>query len=224
MRALLAREDEIAEVAAASAPYHRYWAMVGNGANRVAAAEIRIKLSELCYKAIACDATEDKKHIDLSSEPMILICAAGLEGGVAADVGKEIEIFAAHKAHPIVIASDSAGAWRGAAATIRVPDVHRDLAFLLSTMAGHLYGYHAARAIDAMQRGTSYEPPPTSTLLGGLMAYLREPTSKRLSPMNVNFGLLPPLADPPRKKPERKQAYGVRAQAAMREWLAHAET
>ena len=41
------------------------------------ARELRIKLSELCYKAIACDATEDKKHIDLSSEPMTLVCAAG---------------------------------------------------------------------------------------------------------------------------------------------------
>jgi hypothetical protein len=60
------------------APQRRYWALVGNGKNRVAAAEIRIKLSELCYKSIACDATEDKKHIDLSSEPMILVCAAGL--------------------------------------------------------------------------------------------------------------------------------------------------
>ena len=45
----------------------RYWAIVGNGANRIAAEELRIKLSELCYKSIACDATEDKKHIDLSS-------------------------------------------------------------------------------------------------------------------------------------------------------------
>src|SRR3712207_9089388 len=28
----------------------------------------------------ACDATEDKKHIDLSSEPLIVVCAAGLDG------------------------------------------------------------------------------------------------------------------------------------------------
>jgi glucosamine--fructose-6-phosphate aminotransferase (isomerizing) len=35
--------------------------------NAVAAEEVRIKLSELCYKSIACDITEDKKHIDLSS-------------------------------------------------------------------------------------------------------------------------------------------------------------
>ena len=46
--------------------------------NRIAAQELRIKLSELCYKSIACDVTEDKKHIDLSAEPLILVCAAGL--------------------------------------------------------------------------------------------------------------------------------------------------
>ena len=71
----------IAEAAQhARARPRRYWAIVGNGANRVAAEEVRIKLSELCYKSIACDATEDKKHIDLSSEPLILVCAAGLHG------------------------------------------------------------------------------------------------------------------------------------------------
>ena len=41
----------------------RYWAVVGNGPNRIAANEIRIKLSELCYKAIPEDGTEDKKHM-----------------------------------------------------------------------------------------------------------------------------------------------------------------
>ena len=67
----------IAVAAQRLAPSRRYWAIVGNGANRIAAEEVRIKLSELCYKSIACDATEDKKHIDLSSEPLILVCAAG---------------------------------------------------------------------------------------------------------------------------------------------------
>ena len=35
---------------AARARRRRYWAIVGNGANRIAAEEVRIKLSELCYK------------------------------------------------------------------------------------------------------------------------------------------------------------------------------
>ena len=77
MRAVLAQRPAIAEAARRYAPPKRYWAVVGNGASKVAAEELRIKLSELCYKSIACDVTEDKKHIDLSSEPLILVCAAG---------------------------------------------------------------------------------------------------------------------------------------------------
>ena len=80
MERVLAKRPEIADAARRFAPSKRYWAVVGNGPNRVAAEEVRIKLSELCYKSIAADATEDKKHIDLSSEPMILVCAAGLCG------------------------------------------------------------------------------------------------------------------------------------------------
>jgi len=152
MRELLGREEQVAEAARTSAPPRRHWAIVGNGRNRIAAQEIRIKLSELCYKSIACDATEDKKHIDLSSEPLILVCAAGLEGGTALDVAKEVEIYKAHKACPVVISSDSSDAWRAASSTVRVPDAEPELAFVLSTMAGHLFGYHAAMAIDALAR------------------------------------------------------------------------
>jgi len=149
MAEVLARRPAIAS-AAALAPPRRYWAIVGNGRNRVAAEEVRIKLSELCYKSIACDATEDKKHIDLSSEPLILVCAAGLEGPNATDVAKEIAIYRAHKATPVVIASDGADGFAGAAAAvIRVPPVHPAVAFVLSAMAGHLFGYEAACAIDA---------------------------------------------------------------------------
>ena len=77
MREVIASRAAIAEAARRFAPSKRYWAIVGNGPNVVAAEEVRIKLSELCYKSIACDVTEDKKHIDLSSEPLILVCAAG---------------------------------------------------------------------------------------------------------------------------------------------------
>ena len=149
---VLAARPEIAAAAWAHAPSRRHWAVVGNGSNRIAAAEIRIKLSELCYKAIACDTTEDKKHIDLSSEPLILVCAAGLPPAAAADVGKELAIYRAHKAAPVVIATRGT-AFPSALATIEVPAVHPQLAFVLSAMAGHLFGYEAALAIDAQARG-----------------------------------------------------------------------
>ncbi|CAN5546675.1 hypothetical protein BH20ACT2_BH20ACT2_02020 [soil metagenome] len=152
LAATFATRPAIAAAAQQLAPGHRYWAVVGNGANRVAASELRIKLSELCYKAIACDATEDKKHVDLSSEPLILVCAAGLSGSNADDVAKEVAIFRAHKATPIIIATDGEERFSAALAALTVPVVHPELAFLLAVMVGHLFGYEAALAIDAQAR------------------------------------------------------------------------
>ncbi|TDT17816.1 glucosamine--fructose-6-phosphate aminotransferase (isomerizing) [Ilumatobacter fluminis] len=151
MQQVLAKRDEIGEAARRFAPPKRYWAVVGNGPNKVAAEEVRIKLSELCYKSIASDSTEDKKHIDLSSEPLILVCAAGLRGSTADDVAKETAIFRAHKATPIVVADEGETRF-SAAATITVPPVDPALGFVLSAMVGHLFGYEAALAIDASAR------------------------------------------------------------------------
>jgi glucosamine--fructose-6-phosphate aminotransferase (isomerizing) len=151
LREVLARRDVIADAARRLAPAKRYWAVVGSGTNKVAAEEVRIKLSELCYKSIACDVIEDKKHIDLSSEPLILVCAAGLTGSTADDVGKEVAIFRAHKATPIVIADDGDDHFAGAT-VIQVPSVDPALGFVLSAMAGHMFGYEAALAIDASAR------------------------------------------------------------------------
>lgn len=148
MRTTLSRRDVIADAARRLAPPKRYWAVVGNGPNKVAAEEVRIKLSELCYKSMACDSTEDKKHIDLSSEPLILVCAAGLEGSTADDVAKEVAIFKAHKATPIVVATEGETRYH-ADAVIEVPPVDPTLGFILSAMVGHLFGYEAALAIDA---------------------------------------------------------------------------
>ncbi|MYF96535.1 MAG: SIS domain-containing protein [Holophagales bacterium] len=151
MERTLALRPAIAAAAREYAPRLRDWSVVGNGLDRIAAEEIRIKLSELCYKAIACDATEDKKHIDLSSEPLILVCATGVQGSTAADTRKEIDVYRAHRATPIVIASEGA-AFPSAAAVIEVPEVPPELSFVLATVVGHLFGYHAALAIDDLAR------------------------------------------------------------------------
>jgi glucosamine--fructose-6-phosphate aminotransferase (isomerizing) len=152
MEETLTRRADIAAAAQQLAPSKRYWAIVGNGPNRVAAEELRIKLSELCYRSIACDATEDKKHIDLSCEPLILVCAAGLEGSTADDVAKEVAIYRAHKASPIVVASDGQARFAAALHVIAVPVTHPRLGFVLTAVAGHLFGYEAALAIDAQAR------------------------------------------------------------------------
>ena len=152
METVLGRRDIIGEAARQFAPSRRYWAMVGNGPNRIAAQEVRVKLSELCYKSIAADSTEDKKHIDLSSEPLIFVCSAGLSGSTADDVAKEVAIFRAHKAAPIVVADEDQSRFSSALAVLPVPAVDPRLGFILSTMAGHLFGYEAALAIDAQAR------------------------------------------------------------------------
>ena len=152
MERVLALRAEIAEIAQRHVLRRRDWAVVGNGPNRIAAEEVRIKLSELCYKSISSDVTEDKKHIDLSAEPLILVCGAGLEGSNAEDVAKEVAIYRAHKAAPIVICNEGGDLFEAALDVIRVPAVHPDLAFVLSAMAGHVFGYEAALAIDAQAR------------------------------------------------------------------------
>jgi glucosamine--fructose-6-phosphate aminotransferase (isomerizing) len=150
MESVIAKRGEIGVIARTYAPARRYWAVVGNGPNTVAAHEVRIKLSELCYKSISCDVTEDKKHIDLSCEPLILVCAAGLSDGTATDVAKEVAIFRAHKALPIVIATEGETRFDAAAAVVTVPAEDPALAFILSAMVGHLFGYEAALAIDEL--------------------------------------------------------------------------
>ncbi|MEM7140835.1 MAG: SIS domain-containing protein [Actinomycetota bacterium] len=149
MEKVIERREVIGEAARQFAPSRRYWAIVGNGPNRIAAQEVRIKLSELCYKSIAADSTEDKKHIDLSSEPMILVCAAGLSGSTADDVAKEVAIYRAHKSAPIVVADEDERRFDAALAVLPVPSVDSRLGFILSAMAGHLFGYEVALAIDA---------------------------------------------------------------------------
>ncbi|MGA0063885.1 MAG: SIS domain-containing protein [Ilumatobacteraceae bacterium] len=150
MYEVLAKRADIADAARRFAPSRRYWTVVGNGANAIAAEEVRIKLSELCYKSIACDITEDKKHIDLSCEPLVFVCAVGLGSGTASDVAKEIEIYRAHKALPIVVATAGEQRFGAASAVIEVPAVDPRIAFVLAVMVGHLFGYEAALAIDSL--------------------------------------------------------------------------
>src|SRR5262249_57525550 len=86
--------------------------VVGSGPYRLATAEIRIKLSELCYKSISTDAVEDKKHIDLSAEALVLVCVAGAPPNQVSDLIKEVEILAAHGNRPVVLCDEGTeGIW-----------------------------------------------------------------------------------------------------------------
>ncbi|MFN8016156.1 MAG: SIS domain-containing protein [Acidimicrobiia bacterium] len=148
MKNIISMRPQIAEVAQATALDRRSWATVGNGANAIAAREIRVKSSELCYKSIATDITEDKKHIDLSSEPLIVVCATGIEGSTADDIAKEVAIYKAHKACPVVITDDDTERFDSIENKIVLPKINSYISFILATLAGHIYGYESARAID----------------------------------------------------------------------------
>jgi glutamine---fructose-6-phosphate transaminase (isomerizing) len=153
METVLAGVDRIRASAMRHATARDYWAVVGSGPNKTAADEIRIKLSELCYKTISSDFVEDKKHIDLSSEPLIVICAAGTRGAVIGDIVKDTAIFHSHKALPIVIADEHEDRFDPYAAdVIHVPAAEIHFAPILNTLAGHIWGYFAALAINEGSR------------------------------------------------------------------------
>ena len=153
MRTILAQSDAIKDSAARLAVTKTYWAAVGSGPNKASADEIRIKLSELCYKTISSDFVEDKKHIDLSSEPLIIVCAAGTRNTVIGDIIKDTAIFKAHKATPIVIADEGEDRFDPYADIVfHVPRVSEHLAPILNTLVGHLWGYYAALSINEGSR------------------------------------------------------------------------
>jgi glucosamine--fructose-6-phosphate aminotransferase (isomerizing) len=148
MQRLFDRRDTVAASVKQSVG-KRYWAVVGSGPNKAAADEIRIKLSELCYKTISSDIVENKKHIDLSAEPLILVCAAGNPDVVLEDIAKDVAIFRAHKAATVVFADEGDLRFDSVAdAVIPIPPAPAPLAVILNAMAGHLWGYYAACAID----------------------------------------------------------------------------
>jgi glucosamine--fructose-6-phosphate aminotransferase (isomerizing) len=153
MRTILDMKDQIKESAFKLAVSKQYWATVGSGSNKTSADEIRIKLSELCYKTISSDFIEDKKHIDLSSEPLIIICAAGTRESVLGDIIKDTAIFHAHKASPVVITNIGENRFDLYAKDVfKIPETKEHFAPVLNTLVGHIWGYYAALAINEGSR------------------------------------------------------------------------
>ncbi|MEQ7872756.1 methylenetetrahydrofolate--tRNA-(uracil(54)-C(5))-methyltransferase (FADH(2)-oxidizing) TrmFO [Sphingomonas sp. ASV193] len=82
-------------------------------------------------------------------------------------------------------------------------------------------GLLAARFAIAEARSRPLPPPPPETALGALLEHITGGAdADSYQPMNVNFGLMPPLNGPKVKKGDRKRAYTDRARAAFGEWLA----
>jgi methylenetetrahydrofolate--tRNA-(uracil-5-)-methyltransferase len=83
-------------------------------------------------------------------------------------------------------------------------------------------GLLAGRFTAAEVRGEAMSRPPTTTAIGGLLRYLTEEADNggAFQPMNVNFGLLPPLAGAaPRASADRKAALAQRALADLVAWI-----
>ena len=81
-------------------------------------------------------------------------------------------------------------------------------------------GILAARFVAAEFNGETLPPPPSETALGALLAHITGGAdAETFQPMNVNFGLMPPLKGRA-KRADRKKAYTDRARTALAGWLA----
>jgi methylenetetrahydrofolate--tRNA-(uracil-5-)-methyltransferase len=68
--------------------------------------------------------------------------------------------------------------------------------------------------------GRTWCSPPRTTALGALLAHITgDAEADSYQPMNVNFGLFPPLHDV--KKKQRKEAYTSRAKQELRDWASN---
>ena len=107
--------------------------------------------------------------------------------------------------------------------------------YVESASIGLIAGLYAA----ADARSASLAPPPATTALGSLLGHITgghietiEPGPRSFQPMNINFGLFPPLASSPTKKPDgtrlrgnekavaKRQAISARALADLDRWIA----
>jgi len=89
--------------------------------------------------------------------------------------------------------------------------------YVESAALGFLAGIHAA----CTARGTAAPEPDPCTAHGALLRHLRDASPRDFQPMNVNFGLFPPLPQAGRKlrKRERAERMSERALAALRPYV-----
>ncbi len=86
--------------------------------------------------------------------------------------------------------------------------------YVESASVGMLAGLMAAAEIA----GRDWVAPPRTSALGALLSHITgDAEADSYQPMNVNFGLFPPLTDV--KKKQRKEAYTERAKVDLAQWL-----
>jgi methylenetetrahydrofolate--tRNA-(uracil-5-)-methyltransferase len=88
--------------------------------------------------------------------------------------------------------------------------------YVESSAMGLIAGRFAAAEIS----GVEIPPPPPTTALGALLGHITGGAeAQTYQPMNVNFGLFPPIEGKTKKK-ERKGLYTARAREALSAWQA----
>jgi methylenetetrahydrofolate--tRNA-(uracil-5-)-methyltransferase len=82
-------------------------------------------------------------------------------------------------------------------------------------------GLLSARFLVARLQGTIASPPPPESAMGALYQHVTRPRleGEPFAPMNINFGLLPPLPGKPAKR-DRRRLHAERAVAAFSAWCA----
>jgi methylenetetrahydrofolate--tRNA-(uracil-5-)-methyltransferase len=83
--------------------------------------------------------------------------------------------------------------------------------YIGSTASGFVAGLNAARLV-AGETPISF---PLTTMMGAMCGYVCSADPDRFQPMKANFGLLPALDPPVRRKRERYAAYAHRALADL---------
>lgn len=93
--------------------------------------------------------------------------------------------------------------------------------YVESAAIGLLAGRLAAAERLGPEATAATPLPPPTTALGALVAHITQSADgETFQPMNVNFGLFPPLAEIPRARADRKPALARRALADCDAWLA----
>jgi methylenetetrahydrofolate--tRNA-(uracil-5-)-methyltransferase len=87
--------------------------------------------------------------------------------------------------------------------------------YVESAAMGLLAGINASRLVQ----GKPLLPPPPESALGALVTHITSADKDAFQPMNVNYGLFPPL-DGPVKKKERRVTLAQRALEALGAWQA----
>ncbi len=87
--------------------------------------------------------------------------------------------------------------------------------YMESASMGLLAGINA----DRFMAGLEPAPPPDATAIGSLLNHITQADTRTFQPMNVNFGLFPPLPGKTRKR-DRGNLFAERALADIRNWSA----